>query len=126
MRFLTRWLVTSIAVAAAILLVPGIDVSGPNAWLAIVIGALLLGLLNATLGLALRIGAIGCIVMTLGLFNLVINAGMLMAASWISQNWFNLGFHVDGFWPAFFGAIVISIVSGMLNWFLPGDGSSRD
>lgn len=126
MRFLTRWLVTSIAVAAAILLVPGIDVSGPNAWLAIVIGALLLGLLNATLGLALRIGAIGCIVMTLGLFNLVINAGMLMAASWISQNWFNLGFHVDGFWPAFFGAIVISVVSAMLNWFLPGDGSSRD
>lgn len=121
MRFLTRWLVTSIAVAAAILIVPGIEVSGPNAWLAIVIGALVLGLLNATLGIVLRVGAIGCIIMTLGFFNLVINAGMLMAASWVSENWFSLGFHVTGFWPAFWGGIVISIVSGVLNVFVPND-----
>lgn len=122
MRFLMRWLVTSIAVAAAILIVPGIEVSGPNAWLAIVVGALVLGLLNATVGLVVRIGAIGCIVMTLGLFNLVINAGMLLLASNVSENWFNLGFHVNGFWPALFGGIVISIVSGLLSWFLPNSG----
>lgn len=125
MRFVIRWLVTSIAVAAAVLVVPGIEVSGPNAWLAILVGALVLGLLNATLGLILKIGAIGCIVMTLGLFNLVINAGMLMLASSVSQNWFDLGFHVDGFWPAFWGGIVISVVSGMLNWFVPNDSESR-
>lgn len=119
MRFLMRWLVTSIAVAAAILVVPGIEVSGPNAWLAIVVGALVLGLLNATVGMIVRIGAIGCIIMTLGLFNLVINAGMLLLASKVSESWFNLGFHVNGFWPALFGGIVISIVSGLLSWFLP-------
>ena len=118
MRFLTRWLVTSIAVAAAILLVPGIDVSGPNAWLAIVIGALLLGLLNATLGLALRIGAIGCILMTFGLFTFVINALMLLLSEWLLQL-MGVGFSVDGFWPAFWGGIVISLVSTVLGWFLP-------
>lgn len=122
MRFLLRWTVTAIAVAVAVMLIPGIDVYGPNAWLAILVGALVLGLLNATLGLVIKIGAIGCIVMTLGLFNLVINAGMLMLASWVSQNWFDLGFSVDGFWPAFWGGIVISLVSGVLNWFVPNDG----
>lgn len=125
MKFVIRWIVVSIAVAAAVLLVPGIEVSGPNAWLAIVVGAAILGLLNATLGVVLKIGAIGCVVMTLGLFNLVINAGMLMLASWVSQNWFDLGFHVDGFWPAFWGGIVISIVSGVLNWFVPSDDEAR-
>jgi putative membrane protein len=117
MRFLLRWVVNSIAVAAAVLLVPGIDAYGENAWLGIVILAALLGLLNASLGLLLRIGAIGCIIMTLGLFNLVINAGMLILASNIAQS-LGLGVRVNGFWPAFWGAIVISIVSATLNWFV--------
>lgn len=124
MRFLLRWLVTSIAVAAAILIVPGIEVEG-NAWLAVLVSALILGLVNATLGLILKIGAIGCIIMTLGLFNLVINAVLLWLSSWIAQNWFGIGFIVDGFWPAFWGGIVIGIVSGVLNWFVRGDDESR-
>ena len=116
-----RWLVTSIAVAAAVLLIPGIEVTGENTAIAIIVGAGLLGLLNATLGIVLKIGALGCILMTFGLFSLVINAGMLMLASWVSQNWFDLGFHVDGFWAAFWGALVISIVSGVLNAFVGSD-----
>lgn len=120
-RFFLRWLVASIAVAAAVLIIPGISVTGENTVLAIIIGAGLLGLLNASLGLVLKVGTIGCIVMTLGLFTLVINAAMLMLTSWVSQNWFSLGFHVDGFWPAFWGAIVISIVSGLLNSFVRDD-----
>lgn len=117
MRFLLRWLITSIAVAAAIVLVDGIDVAG-NAWVAVIFSALLVGLVNATLGLVVRVGAIGCIIMTLGLFNLVINALMLWLSSWIAQNWLGVGFIVDGFWPAFWGGIVISVVSGVLNWFV--------
>lgn len=117
MRFLLRWLITSIAVAAAVVLVPGIDVSG-NAWLAVILSALIIGVINATLGLIVKIGAIGCIVMTLGLFNLIINAALLWLSSWIAQNWFNIGFSVDGFWPAFWGGIVISVVSGLLGWFV--------
>lgn len=117
MRFLLRWLITSIAVAAAIVLVPGIEVVG-TAWAAVVFAALILGLVNATLGLIFKIGAFGCIILTLGLFNLVINALMLWLASWIAQNWFGLGFVVEGFWPAFWGSIVISIVSAVLSWFV--------
>lgn len=116
-----RWLVTSIAVAAAVLVIPGIEVTGENAVIAIIVGAGLLGLLNATLGFVLKVGAFGCILMTFGLFSVVINAGMLMLASWVSQNWFDLGFRVDGFWAAFWGSLVISIVSGVLNAFVPRD-----
>ena len=116
MWFLTRWLMTAIAVAAAVALVPGIDVTG-NAWIAVALAALIVGLVNATIGLVFKIGAFGCIIMTFGLFNLVINALMLWLASWIAQNWFNLGFVVDGFWPAFWGGIVISIVTMALNAF---------
>lgn len=119
MKFLMKWLVTSIAVAAAVLLIPGIEVTGANAAITIVLVALVLGLLNATLGVMIKVGTFGCILLTFGLLNLFINALMLWLTSWISQNWFNLGFSVDGFWPAFFGGIVISVVSGLLNWFLP-------
>lgn len=120
MRFLIRWLITSIAVAAAVALVPGIDVAG-NAWVAVVFSALIVGLVNATLGFIFKIGAFGCIIMTLGLFNLVINALMLWLSSTIAQDWFGLGFIVDGFWPAFWGSIVISLVSGVLSWFVRDD-----
>ena len=120
-----RWLVTSIAVAAAAAVVPGIEVQG-NAWIAVLGAALLVGLINATLGIVVKIGAIGCIVMTLGVFNFVVNALMLMLASWIAQNWFHVGFVVDGFWPAFWGSIVISIVSGLLNWFVKSDDDKAE
>lgn len=119
MRFLARWLISSVAVAIAAALIPGIEITG-NAWLAVVVSALIVGLVNATLGLVFKIGAIGCTIMTLGVFNLVINALMLWLSSWIAQA-VGLGFVVDGFWPAFWGGIVISIVSGMLNWFVRGD-----
>jgi len=125
MRFLIRWLITSISVAAAVLLVPGIEVSG-NGLIAVIVTSLLLGVLNATLGLILRIGTIGCIVMSLGLFNLVINAGLLWLASWIAVNWFRIDFVVDGFWPALWGGVVISIVSGVLNWFAREEPKDSD
>jgi putative membrane protein len=116
-RFLVRWLVSSIAVAAAVALVPGITVSG-NAWVAVLVSALVIGLINATLGLIFKIGAIGCILMTFGLFALVINALMLLLSEWLLQL-MGVGFSVEGFWPAFWGGIVISVVSAVLGWFLP-------
>lgn len=116
MNFVLRWLITAISVAAATAAVPGIRVEG-TAWVAVAVAALVVGLVNATLGLVFKIGAIGCIIMTLGVFNLVINALLLWTSSWIAQNWLGVRFIVEGFWPAFWGAIVISIVSGLLNWF---------
>lgn len=124
MRFLIRWLVTAVAVAASIALVPGFTVTG-NPWVAIAIASLVVGLVNATLGLIFKIGAIGCIVMTLGLFNLVINAGLLWISVWVVDNWFAwLGGSVTidgGFWTYFWAALVISVVSGVLNWFVRDD-----
>jgi len=129
MRFLLRWLVSSIAVAAAVLLVPGFRVTG-NALVAIAAAAVVIGLVNATLGVVFKIGAIGCILMTLGLFNLVINAGLLWISVWIVNNWLGWlggGIVVDGrFWPYFWAAIVISIVSGLLNWFIRPDEVQAD
>ena len=59
--------------------------------------------------------------LTLGLFLLVINAATLALAAWISENWLDVGFSVDGFWPAFFGALIVSIVSYVLSMLVPID-----
>jgi len=129
MRFLLRWLISAISVAVAVLLVPGFDVTG-NAFVAIAASAIVIGFINATLGLIFKIGMIGCIVMTLGLFNLVINAGLLWISVWIVNNWLGwLGGTIvveDGFWPYFWGALVISVVSGLLTWFVRGDVEYED
>jgi putative membrane protein len=119
-----RWLITAIAVAAAVLLVPSFSVQG-NAWIAVLVSALIIGVVNATLGIIFKIGAIGCTVMTLGLFNLVINAFLLWMSVWVVNNWLAfLGGQIiaeNGFWSYFWAAIVISIVSGLLNWFVRSD-----
>ena len=60
----------------------------------------------------------GLIVLTLGLFTLVINGLMLWLASWITDNWIGLEFHVDGFWTAVLGAIIISVVSTLVSIFV--------
>ncbi len=116
-RLLIRWLITAIAVATAVLLVPGIE-TGRNALFAIVLTAGILGLINAVIRPILQFLSCGCIVATLGLFLLVINAGTLWMASWVAQNWFTIDFVVDGFWPAFWGGILISVVSFLLSVFL--------
>ena len=118
-RLLIRWIVTAIAITAAVLLIPGIHVD-PNgsAFGAIAVMALVLGLVNAFLKPILSFLSCGLIIATLGLFTLVINAGTLLISSWIAQNWLGVGFSVDGFWPAFWGAIVISIVSFLLSVFV--------
>lgn len=120
MRILIRWIATGIAVAAAVLVVPGIDVTS-NAYVSVIVVAAVLGLVNAFIRPILQFLSCGCIAATLGLFLLVINAGTLWLASWIAQNWLGVGFVVDGFWPAFWGGIVISLVSFGLNLFLPDE-----
>lgn len=116
-RILIRWLITAIAVAVAVLLVPGITVT-ENAIAAVVVTAAILGLMNAVVRPILAFLSCGCIIATLGLFLLVINAGTLWMSSWIAQNWLGVGFVVDGFWPAFWGGILISVVSFLLSAFI--------
>ena len=118
-RLLVRWLITSIAVAAAMLVVPGIHSTGTSALVAILVTAAILGFVNAAIRPILNFLSCGCIIATLGLFVLVINAATLWLAAWVSSNWFHTGFYVEGFWPAFWGAIVVSVVSFFLSVFLP-------
>jgi putative membrane protein len=116
-KLIIRWIVVAISLIAAVLIVPGIHVEG-NAWIAVGVTAALLGLFNAFLRPILAFLACGCVIATLGLFMLVINGFTLWLAAWIAQNWFDVGFYVDDFWAAFWGALIISIVSFVLSLFL--------
>jgi putative membrane protein len=117
MRFLLRWGITAASVAIAAWLLPGISVDQPHRIWTVVLVALVLGLVNAFIRPLISIMSCGLIVLTLGLFTLVINGLMLWLSSWITVHWLGLSFHVDGFWNALFGAIIISIVSLILSAF---------
>jgi putative membrane protein len=114
--FITRWLITTIAVAVAAKIMPGIEVSG---FMALLGAALMLGIVNALLRPALLLLSLPFILVTLGLFILVVNALML----WMVGGGLIPGFRVEGFWSAFFGSILISIVSWPLSaFFRSSDG----
>ena len=118
MKLLIRWLCVAVAIFVAIKLLPGISFRGPLWQLGVV--ALISGLLNALVRPLLKFLTCPLIVLTLGLFVLVINAAMLWLIAETSEV-FGIDFRVAGFWPAFWGAIVISIVSGALNLLIRGD-----
>ncbi len=120
MSLLIRFVVTAIAVAAAVYFVPGIDV-GDNAVKAVVLTAIILGLINAFIRPLLKLLSLPLILLTLGLFTLVVNAVCFYASAWISRTIFDVRFDFDGIWPVLLGAIIISIVSTVLNWVLPDD-----
>ena len=124
MKLIIRWLVTSIALLAAAWLVPGIHVA-QDSFKVFGLMALILGLVNAFIRPLLKLLSCPLIIVTLGLFVLVINGIMLMVASWIAQHWFGVGFYVDGFWPAFLGALIVSVVSVILNALLGEDKNSE-
>jgi putative membrane protein len=110
-QFLIRWLCTTVAVAVAVQLT-GMQVTGMGA----LIGAsLFLGIINALIRPVILLLSLPFIVVTMGLFILIVNAGMLAITGGLVP-----GFHVGGFWNAFFGAIVISIVSWGLSLFFRG------
>ena len=119
-RLLLRWLISSLAIFAA-LLVPGIEFVGPGWQIGVV--ALVFGLLNALLRPLIYLLTCPLVILTLGLFGLVINALLLGLTSALA-NELNIEFTVAGFWPAFFGGLVISIVSTLLH-VLAGDTQVR-
>ena len=110
MRILLHWILSAIAVWIVANVVPGIRVNGPVAAL---IAAAVIGLINATIGFILKILTFPLTVLTLGLFWFVINALMLeLAAAFVR------GFYVRIFVAAFIGAILLSIVSSLLQWLV--------
>jgi putative membrane protein len=109
-RLLLHWVLSALAVWIVAHVVPGITVSGPVAAL---IAAAAIGLINATIGLVLKIITFPLTLLTLGLFWFVINALMLELAAWLVT-----GFHVRDFVAALIGAVLLSIVSSVLQWLV--------
>jgi putative membrane protein len=108
MRLLIRWAALAISFWVATALVPGIEVSGgPGTYLWV---ALLFGLLNVTLGSLLKLLTLPAVILTLGLFLIVINATILILVSQWSDK-----FEVSGFWSAVFASIIISVVTSVLS-----------
>ncbi len=111
-KLLWRWLINGFALFLAAELIPGITRTGD--WVSLALVALVFGVINALLGPLLKFLSCPLILLTLGVFTIVINAGLLLLTSSLSNAW-GLGFHVEGFWPAFLGALLISVVSVVLS-----------
>ncbi len=125
-RFLVRWFINAIAIYVAISIVPGISLGGnlSQPWVAIALLALIFGLLNALLRPLLVLLTCPLIILTLGLGTLLINTLLFYLTGQIGGQ-FGWGFSVSGFWPAFFGALVVSIVSFVLNVLLKDEKRRR-
>ena len=124
-KLVIRWLINFLALFAAAWLVPGITVDGAGGWTVFAVMAIILGLVNAILRPLLKLLTCPLIILTLGLFTLVINGLTLWLSSWIAVNWFHVGFYVGGFWAAFFGGLVVSIVSLVLSAVLMDEDEKR-
>jgi len=114
--FLQRWAINTVGVLVAANIIPGI---GYDTYGGLFVASLLLGILNAILRPLLLLLSLPLIIFTLGLFILIINAFVLYFVALLVK-----GFHVSGFWSAFLGALVISLVSIVAN-SVTGTGQSR-
>jgi putative membrane protein len=120
MKLLLRVLVAAAALGVATALIPGIELragSTVSKVLTLIVVALIVGVVNAVLKPIVK--TIGCVfyLLTLGLIGLVVNGLLLWLASWVAGK-LTLPFHITGFWPAFWGAIIIGIVGWLLNLVL--------
>ncbi|MER5700638.1 phage holin family protein [Micromonospora sp. NPDC020750] len=127
MGFLIRLVITAIALWIATLVVPGVEVGGRhggNTALTLVVVALIFGVVNAVLKPVIKV--VGCVfyLLTLGLFALVVNALLFLLTDWIARQ-LDLPFRVDGFWAAFWGAIVMAVVSWLISVAVPDRWEGR-
>ena len=117
MKLLIRWMVSTLALFAAAYLIPGIRVEDPNAWMVYAMMALILGLVNAVIRPILKLLSCPLIILTLGIFVLVINGASFLLAARIAEA-LGVGFYVDGFSSALLGALIVSVISIFFNIFL--------
>lgn len=115
MRFLLNWLTTSIAIAIATFIVPGIVPFGASeAWVSFAFVGLFLGLVNSMIKPVLTFISFPLTILTLGIFQLVINSFMLELASWLSVNLLGSGIAIEGFFSALMGSVIISVMCSIL------------
>ena len=120
MRFLLLVLVSAAALGVATWAVPGITLPAASGWSkagTLLVVALIFGIINATLKPLIKVVGCAFYVLTLGLVALVVNGLLLWLTSWVAGK-LSLPFHVDGFWAAFWGAIIVGLVSWVLNLFI--------
>ena len=127
MRLLIRVLVTAVALFVATEVVPGIELLAGTTLskvLTLIVVALIFGVVNVVLKPIVK--TVGCVfyILTLGLIGLVVNALLLWLTSVIAGD-LTLPFHVTGFWPAFWGAIIVGVVGWLLNLTL-GENRRRE
>jgi putative membrane protein len=120
---LLHWLFNAAALWVAAYFLEGLDFNGDLLHLFLV--AAVFGIVNSLLRPILTVLTCPLIVLTLGLFTLVINAFLLLLTGWLSQRW-GLGFSVSGFWPAFWGGLVVGLVSFILSVIIPTPESPAD
>lgn len=122
MKFVFRWLATAIAVGAAFLLVPGIQITGSaETWIAVTILGLFLSLINISIKPIAQTLSLPLSILTLGIFYLVVNTLMLYLATWCANALFGVGILIMSFGSAFVASIVISIVSAIVNGIIGKD-----
>ncbi len=127
MRLILRLLANAAALAAATLLLGGITLTHPTTLgkvVTLLVVALVFGLLNAVVKPVFTLVTVPLVLLTLGLFLVVINALMLLLTSWVSSQ-VDLGWSVEDFGTAVLGALVVSVVSFFLNAFVPDARSNR-
>jgi len=125
MKLLIRWAISAVALFVAAWLIPGITVDG-GGWVVYAVMAVILGLVNALVRPLLKLLTCPLVLLTLGLFVLVINGLTLWLASAIAVRWFHVPFYVDGFWAAFLGGLVVSVVTVILSALLGDDRKNEE
>ena len=118
MKLIIRWAINSVALYVAIILLPHY-ITKQGTWVSIIWLALIFGLVNAVLRLPFKILSCPLIILTLGLFTLVINTLLFALSGWVGSQ-FHVGFTLaqPWFWSAFLGSLVTTLISGVLNGLL--------
>ncbi|CAM5597684.1 Phage holin family protein OS=Streptomyces alboniger OX=132473 GN=CP975_17460 PE=4 SV=1 [Streptomyces alboniger] len=122
-NFVVKTIANAAALAVAVWLLDKITLAGESTGKKIgtlIVVALLFGLVNFLVKPVVKVLTFPLFVLTLGLITLVVNALMLLLTSWLADK-FDVSFHVEGFWTAILGGLIISIVSWAMNVVLPDD-----
>ncbi|HLS25227.1 MAG TPA: phage holin family protein [Beutenbergiaceae bacterium] len=122
MRFILRLIISGVAIWVAALWIDGIEIDSDGTWqntvFVLAVVALIFTIVNTLVKPLVKIVSLPLYVLTLGLFFLVVNALMLLLTSWLS-GLVGVGLEVEGFWTAVLGALVISLVTLVLNLIIP-------
>lgn len=127
MRLILRLLANAAALAVATFLLSGITINAATTRekiLTLLFVALIFGVINAAVKPIFQLVSLPLVLVTLGLFLVVINALLLMLTSWVAEQ-VNLGWHVEGFWTAVVGSVIVSVVSVVLGLFVPEKKENR-